>query len=193
MGSCSDDFIEEKKNYSNVTSEIYNYYSGANGRLNECYRITLPNIQAGGAQIWQYNSLGMSDNHSQSTEEYRNFSSFVNPQVDMNTITGTSQAPGYFGSSWARIREINETIAGIAGGSLSEDEKNELLGQAYFLRAWCYYLLFRYYGSIPIVTEVQNPVPEAVTPRSSAKECYEFICSELDKSAEMLKKRTVVN
>ena len=193
MGSCSDDFIEEKKNYSNVTSEIYNYYSGANGRLHECYRITLPNIQAGGAQIWQYNSLGMSDNHSQSTEEYRNFSSFVNPQVDMNTITGTSQAPGYFGSSWARIREINETIAGIAGGSLSEDEKNELLGQAYFLRAWCYYLLFRYYGSIPIVTEVQNPVPEAVTPRSSAKECYEFICSELDKSAEMLKKRTVVN
>ena len=193
MGSCSDDFIEEKKNYSNVTSEIYNYYSGANGRLHECSRITLPNIQAGGAQIWQYNSLGMSDNHSQSTEEYRNFSSFVNPQVDMNTITGTSQAPGYFGSSWARIREINETIAGIAGGSLSEDEKNELLGQAYFLRAWCYYLLFRYYGSIPIVTEVQNPVPEAVTPRSSAKECYEFICSELDKSAEMLKKRTVVN
>ena len=193
VSSCSDEFIEEKKNYSNVSSEIYNYYSGANGRLNECYRITLPNIQAGGGLIWQYNSLGMSDNHSQSTEEYRNFSSFVNPQVDMNTITGTSQAPGYFGSSWARIREINECIAGIEGGSLSEDEKNELLGQAFFLRTWCYYLLFRYYGSIPIVTEVQNPVPEAVTPRSSAKECYEFICNELDKSAEMLKKRTVEN
>ena len=165
VSSCSDEFIEDKKNYSNVSSEIYNYYSGANGRLNECYRITLPNIQAGGGQIWQYNSLGMSDNHSQSTEEYRNFSSFVNPQVDMNTISGTAQAPGYFGSSWGRIREINETIEGIQGSTLSDTEKDELLGQAFFLRAWCYYMLFRYYGSIPLVTEVQNPVPEAFTPQ----------------------------
>ena len=191
VSSCSDEFIEDKKNYSNVSSEIYNYYSGANGRLNECYRITLPNIQAGGGQIWQYNSLGMSDNHSQSTEEYRNFSSFVNPQVDMNTISGTAQAPGYFGSSWGRIREINETIEGIQGSTLSDTEKDELLGQAFFLRAWCYYMLFRYYGSIPLVTEVQNPVPEAFTPRSNAQECYDFLCNELDKSAEMLKKRTV--
>lgn len=191
VSSCSDEFIEDKKNYSNVSSEIYNYYSGANGRLNECYRITLPNIQAGGGQIWQYNSLGMKDNHSQATEEYRDFSTFVNPQVDLNTITGTSSAPGYFGSSWARIREINETIEGIQGSTLSDSEKDELLGQAIFLRTWCYYLLFRYYGSVPIVTEVQNPVPESFTPRSNAQECYDFLISELDKSAEMLKKRTV--
>ena len=164
MSSCSDEFIQDKKNYSNTSSEIYNYYTGANGRLNECYRITLPNIQAGGGQIWQYNSLGMKDNHSQSTEEYRDFSTFVNPQVDLNTVSGTSGAPGYFGSSWGRIREINETIEGILGGSLSDNDKNELLGQAYFLRAWCYYMLFRYYGSVPLVTNVQSPVPESFTP-----------------------------
>ena len=165
MISCSDQFIEDKKNYSNASSEVYDYYSGANGRLNECYRITLPNIQASGSQIWQYNSLGMSDNHSTATEEYRGFSSFVDPQVTLNTVTGTSSAPGYFGSSWARIREINETIAGIQNGSLTDDEKDQLLGQAIFLRAWCYYLLFRYYGSVPLVTEVQKPVPESFTPR----------------------------
>ena len=51
VSSCSDEFIQDKKNYSNTSSEIYNYYTGANGRLNECYRITLPNIQAGGGQI----------------------------------------------------------------------------------------------------------------------------------------------
>ena len=191
MSSCSDEFIQDKKNYSNTSSEIYNYYTGANGRLNECYRITLPNIQAGGGQIWQYNSLGMKDNHSQSTEEYRDFSTFVNPQVDLNTVSGTSGAPGYFGSSWGRIREINETIEGILGGSLSDNDKNELLGQAYFLRAWCYYMLFRYYGSVPLVTNVQSPVPESFTPRSNAQECYDFLIGELNKAADMLKKRTV--
>ncbi len=190
VSSCSDEFIQDKKNYSNVSTEIYNYYSGAEARLNECYRITLPNIQ-GTASLWQYNSVGMSDNHSKATEEYYGFSTFLDPEQDMNTVTGKSQAPGYFGSSWGRIREINETIRGISNGSLSQDEKDELLGQAYFLRAWCYYMLFRYYGGIPIVTEVLNPVPESVTPRSNAEQVYNFIVTELDKAAEMLKARTV--
>ena len=193
MSSCSDEFIEDKKNFTNTSTEIYDYYSGADGRVNEIYRISLPNIQAGGGQIWQYNSVGKKDNHSQATEEYYGFSTFLDPTADMNTVTGKSQNPGYFGSSWARMREINEVIRGISNGSLSQDEKDELLGQVYFLRAWCYYMMFRYYGSVPLVTEVQNPVPESVTPRSSAKEVYNFIVSELDNAANLLKKRTVEN
>ena len=116
--SCSDKFIEDKKNYTNTSTEIYDYYSGADGRVNEIYRISLPNIQAGGGQIWQYNSVGRKDNHSQATEEYYGFSTFLDPNADMNTVTGKSQGPGYFNSSWARIREINEVIHGINGGKL---------------------------------------------------------------------------
>ena len=193
MSSCSDEFIEDKKNFTNTSTEIYDYYSGADGRINEIYRISLPNIQAGGGQIWQYNSVGKKDNHSQATEEYYGFSTFLDPTADMNTVTGKSQGPGYFGSSWSRMREINEVIRGISNGKLSQEEKDELLGQAYFIRAWCYYLMFRYYASIPIVTEVQNPVPESVTPRSNAQEVYDFIVKELDTAADLLKKRTVEN
>ncbi len=189
--SCSDKFIEDKKNYTNTSTEIYDYYSGADGRVNEIYRISLPNIQAGGGQIWQYNSVGRKDNHSQATEEYYGFSTFLDPNADMNTVTGKSQGPGYFNSSWARIREINEVIHGINGGKLSQEEKDVLLGQVYFFRAWCYYMMFRYYGSVPIVTEVQNPVPEATTPRSSAKEVYDFIIKELNTAADLLKKKTI--
>ena len=191
MSSCSDEFIEDKKNYTNTSTEIYDYYSGANGRVNEIYRISLPNIQAKSSQIWQYNSIGMSDDHSQATEEYYGFSSFLDPTKNLNTITGTEQGPGHFGAAWARMREINEVIQGINKGSLSQEEKDELLGQAYFFRAWCYYMMFRYYGSIPLVTEVQNPVPDAVTPRSTAQEVYTFIVTELDNAANMLKKCTI--
>ena len=113
MSSCSDQFIEDKKNFTNTSTEIYDYYTGADGRINEIYRISLPNIQAGGGQIWQYNSVGKKDNHSQATEEYYGFSTFLDPTAEMNTVTGKSQNPGYFGSSWARMREINEVIRGI--------------------------------------------------------------------------------
>ena len=37
LASCSDSFLEEKRNYDNVNADIYNYYSGANGRLNDIY------------------------------------------------------------------------------------------------------------------------------------------------------------
>ena len=37
LASCSDKFIDEKKNFDNVNTDIYNYESGINGRLNDLY------------------------------------------------------------------------------------------------------------------------------------------------------------
>lgn len=39
------------------------------------------------------------------------------------------------------IRNCNDAIEGIEGSTLSQEQKNELLGQLYFLRAWRYYNL----------------------------------------------------
>ena len=54
LSSCSDSFLEDKKNYDNTTSEIYDYYSGANARLSDLYQACMPNIQAvrGSSQVW---------------------------------------------------------------------------------------------------------------------------------------------
>lgn len=197
MTSCSDSFLEDKKNYDNTTSEIYNYYSGANARLSDLYQAALPNIQA--TRGWQFPSFGYSDEQSKMTEEYSGFSDFVNPQVDMNTVTGTTQCPEYFqgtgaynmkNTPWGIIRNINDCIEGIEKGTLSDDEKDELLGQCYFLRAWRYYYFVRYYGGVPIIKNVQDASESSVVPRSTAKECVEFIISDLDKAAKMLKKKT---
>ena len=200
MSSCSDDFLTEKKNYDNTSTEIYDYYSGANGRLNDLYYWCNPNIQGeSGACLWQFPSMGLQDDHSQSTEEYSGFGCFVDPQKPMNTVTGTTQPPEYFqgtspyglnANAWGRIRNINDVIEGVTNGALSESEKEEILGQAYFLRAWCYYYLVRYYGGVPIITEVLNASSESVVPRSSTKACIDFICEDLDRAARMLKAKS---
>lgn len=198
MTSCSDSFLEDKINYDNATSDIYNYYSGANGRISDLYQACNPNIQA--TRGWQFPSMGYADEQSKCTEEYSGFSQFVDPQTDINTITGTEQCPEYFqgtsaysisASPWGVIRNINDCIQGIEAGTLSQDEKDELLGQAYFLRAWRYYYFVRYYGGVPIIKEVMETNANSIVPRSSAKECIDFIIEDLDKAASLLEKRTV--
>ena len=44
----------------------------------------------------------------------------------------------------------------------------------------------KWYGGVPIITEVQEPVESSVTPRSSAKDCFDFICNDLEKAETML-------
>lgn len=192
--SCSDEFLQEKKNYDNVNESIYDYYSGANARVSDVYSWSLPDTNSDAN--WKYNCTGNSDDQSKSTEEYSGFSVFVNPEVEMTT-SGESMVD-YFNytsnniqaSVWGRIRNINDVIRGITNGSLSDEEKNELLGQVYFFRAWCYYQLVKWYGGVPIITDVLEPVETSVTPRSSAKDCIEFIIDDLNTAADMLEAST---
>ncbi|MCD7899347.1 MAG: RagB/SusD family nutrient uptake outer membrane protein [Bacteroides sp.] len=195
FASCSDSFLEEKKNYDNVNEGIYDYYSGANARVSDVYSWSLPNPNSDAN--WQYNCTGNADDQSKSTEEYSGFGTFVNPEA-LLTVTGGNKVPDYFhhqgnniqNSVWGRIRNINDVIRGITNGSLSQEEKDELLGQVYFFRAWCYYNLVKWYGGVPIVKDVLEPVESSTVPRSSAKACIEFICEDLDTSASMLEAAT---
>lgn len=65
-----------------------------------------------------------------------------------------------------------------------------LKGETYFLRAYMYSELVRGFGGVPIVDKVYT-IEEASTlslPRSSVKECLEFILSDLDKAIELCQK-----
>ena len=196
LSSCSDQFLEDKKNYDNATTEIYNYVSGCNGRVNDIYGWCLPqpgDLSTG--QNYLSVSMGSADLAAKCTEEYAGFSDFVNPEIELTSMGTTNAVPDFFMGSnnniqtsvYGRIRNINDCIKGIEGGTLSQEDKNILLGQVYFFRAWCYYNLVKWYGGVPIVTEVLEPVESSFTPRSSAKQCIEFILEDLDRAATMLK------
>lgn len=192
LSSCSDQFLKDMKNYDSTGVEAYNYYSGALGRLADVYALALPYVNSG-MPVWQVPSSGLADDESKSTEEYSGFGCFVNPE-NIRTASSNFDVPDYYmgearkvrNSTWGRIRNVNDVIEGITNGPLPEDQKNELLGQAYFLRAWCYYMLFKWYGGVPIITKVLEPEPGNGTPRSTTKETYEFIIGDLDKAADLL-------
>ncbi len=196
LSACSDKFLEEKKNYDNATTDIYNYLSGCNGRVNDIYSWCLPqaaDLLTG--QNYLSVSIGSNDLASKSTEEYHGFSDFVNPEIELTSMGTTNAVPDFFMGSnnniqtsvYGRIRNINDCIKGIQGGTISDEDKQILLGQVYFFRAWCYYNLVKWYGGVPLITDVLEPVESSFTPRSTTKETFEFILEDLDRAATMLK------
>ena len=77
--SCDDSFMDEKKNYDNVNTDIYNYVEGVDRRINDLYAWCLPTTVSG--DTWNYPSNGSADNQSKSTEEYAGFSKYVDPNA----------------------------------------------------------------------------------------------------------------
>ena len=197
LSGCSDKFLEEKKNFGNyVASDIYNNYETAQLRVGTLYNYMLPRSNT--AVAWNFPSSGTNDLFSQSTEEYGGFSDFTNPNkvIDhTNVIDLYHRELKIRNSPWAFIREINDVIEGVTASRLSETQKNELIGQALFWRAWVYYRLVTTYGGVPIITKVQDAFQgdaggaELIVPRSTTKQCIDFICADLDKAASMLPSR----
>lgn len=204
LSACSDQFLEDKKNYDNVNVDVYNYYSGANGRLNDIYAQCQPWMtemaQADANKRFTGVSSGLPDMASQSTEEYAGtWSDFVNPNVELTSggSSGTAVPDFFMGkvtdiqqSTYGRIRNINDFIAGVEGSTLTQAQKDELLGQAHFWRAWMYFNLVKWYGGVPLVKEVQNPEVGTFTPRSTTKECIQFIVDECNLASSLLAAKT---
>ncbi|MBN1184868.1 MAG: RagB/SusD family nutrient uptake outer membrane protein [Bacteroidales bacterium] len=103
--------------------------------------------------------------------------------------TLTSDGVGDFGTEtpYTTIREINIAIESLNEGSMDIEGKNKVLGQAYFLRAYKYWLLVRLYGGVPLVLTVQDKWADQLNiPRSKTSECIYQIVDDLDKAASML-------
>lgn len=71
---------------------------------------------------------------------------------------------------------------------ITPERKAQVIGEAYFLRAYHYYTLARLFGGVPLVTEtVKSADPAAVRiPRSTEEETYALIIADLKLAADML-------
>ncbi len=91
------------------------------------------------------------------------------------------------------IRQVNkflETIQALkTKGTLTEDVYNHLSGDAHFIRGYMYFQLARRKGGVPIIENVQQITEDnsgLFVPRSTEKETWDFVMSELDLAIENL-------
>jgi starch-binding outer membrane protein, SusD/RagB family len=81
------------------------------------------------------------------------------------------------------IRDINLLFEIIPTLELTEAERNAYLGEASFLRAFCYFALAKRYGGVPLITVAQTfegDVEALKVPRSTEQETWDFVLSECD-------------
>jgi hypothetical protein len=73
--------------------------------------------------------------------------------------------------------------------TLDKDYREMRLGQAYFARAILYFNMVKRYGGVPIIKVVQDidlDPEELKVPRSTEKETYDFVASDLDMAIKLL-------
>jgi hypothetical protein len=105
-----------------------------------------------------------------------------------NSLTPTNNTVG--GALWnlgyKYIYFCNSMIGGISQSTtLTQPTKNQLEGEAKFIRAFCYFNLVNLFGDTPIVLTTDYQVNSKI-PRSPMSEVYQQITSDLQDAIDLL-------
>jgi starch-binding outer membrane protein, SusD/RagB family len=99
----------------------------------------------------------------------------------------------YYGLDWAsiysNIRYCNNFLGNVEKIPFPADEldnKDKMIGEVHFLRAFLYHTLVVMYGGVPLVKEAYTLTDEFNIPRSSYDDCIKFIVEECDLAASLL-------
>ena len=82
------------------------------------------------------------------------------------------------GRAYPALRIVNRVIENIDKVPLTEEQRNEILGQAYFYRAWFYFQVIKRYGGMPIIDRVFAGGDDDL-PRVTYHESSEWMVSDI--------------
>lgn len=95
---------------------------------------------------------------------------------------------GYY-NIW-KINYSIENLEQTSNNVLTDEERNNRLGEMYYLRAFCYFEMVKRYGGVPIILEAQNPETtpeeELFPARNTEKEVYDQILADVQAAFETL-------
>ena len=106
-----------------------------------------------------------------------------------NAITNTnSYAANVWQSSFGFIKNANNIISGLTSStSLTPALKNQLLGEAKFMRAFAYFYLVNLYGDVPMpLKDDYSAFENATLPRSDASAVYAQVVTDLTDAQNLL-------
>ncbi|MBN1791391.1 MAG: RagB/SusD family nutrient uptake outer membrane protein [Bacteroidales bacterium] len=90
---------------------------------------------------------------------------------------------------YLNVRRTNiffSKIDGLAVDEADQDRKDNLIGQAYFLRGYTYHMLTSMFGGVPIITKAYGLNDNFEVPRNTYEECINYIVGQLDSAAMFL-------
>jgi len=182
MINCNDDFLDKVQpdtintgNYPQTADELVTLVNGAYQPLQ---RPKLYNMRMWTSDIFAGNSIvgaGGGDDGIETTQLANFVTSTDNPGV-LDLWRGP----------WPGILSSNIIVKVALDLNIDEDIKNRSLGEAYFLRAHYYFILVRFFGDVPLVTEPQDVNGDLYPARAPKSKIYNLIISDLEKAIQLL-------
>lgn len=91
-----------------------------------------------------------------------------------------------WGHLYTAIRQVNNILDNIDTADVPEAFKNNVKGEALYLRAYFYHNLVRTYGGVPLITQVYRLDDDFEVARNSFEESVNFVVEEAEKAAALL-------
>lgn len=192
FSACSD-FLDEEAKGSQVDKNYYKTEADALAATDAIYSYLISDADA--YNLWSYHFGGlffndfwelpelMSDNavSKQSSPEYQSIDKF---QIDAYSI----RVACLWRDFYTTINVCNTVIAKVPEISFTDEiKKNQLIAEAKFFRALCYFELTRFFGDVPLHTGPTESVSATQISRTPVDQIYPVILEDLDFAEKHLK------
>ncbi|WP_299259388.1 RagB/SusD family nutrient uptake outer membrane protein [uncultured Aquimarina sp.] len=176
LTSCGDDFLEIDVVDSITEDNFYTtddqLLSGANSLYGQSFFTTNDKFMYS-LDMLSGNSIGF-----EGDAPYRLFSVGVNNGALLEGWEG-------FYKGIADANQLLKVVGGELSPEISEEVKNQVEGEARFIRAFSYFYLVRLWGEIPIIDEITSDT-SSLYPLNTVSSIYAFIENDLQRAAALL-------
>jgi starch-binding outer membrane protein, SusD/RagB family len=118
------------------------------------------------------------------TEQQEDIADFAVPTA--NGVTANVHVLNQYRQDFLIIARANQVFSQIDNVEFNADSKNNIKGQAHFLRAYAYFELIRYFEKVPLhLTPVPNR-QEAALPLASREEIFAQIIKDAQEAVRLL-------
>lgn len=117
---------------------------------------------------------------------------------NFKTNTNNKLLLGFYRAQWSGVARANLALDEVpkvpldevAGSGLTEELRDRLMGEAYFLRAYYYFRLVRVFGGMPLIDYVVDSSGKWAQKRTTRDETFKFILADLERAEKLLIKRS---
>ncbi|MBO5059243.1 MAG: RagB/SusD family nutrient uptake outer membrane protein [Prevotella sp.] len=197
LTSCTD-WLDKDPESIVADDEAYKNYRNFQGYIEEIYDLIPNKLTVNYCTSWNFgddavhNTEGYAHmDHQVDLGNYRNWwantQCWLNGQYSNSSIFPPNPIKGsLWASTWYCLRKCNKGIENIKSLVGTDEERDLLLGQLYFFRAWWHFELMCYFGGLPYIDKSyeDGAIPEL--PRLSFQECADRCAEDFERAYDLL-------
>ena len=188
--SCTD-WLDKDPESIVAEDEAFKNYRNFQGYIEEIYNLIPDKEKVNYCTAWNFgddavhNPEGFAHmDHQVDLGNYRNWLKNNQCWLLGNNFNGRDQS--LWRNSWYCIRKCNLGIQNIKSLVGTDEERDLLLGQMYFFRAWWHFELICYFGGMPYIDEAFEATQIPELPRLSFQECADRCAEDFERAYDLL-------